>query len=489
MTDRPFISCFETPGGRYVYDINSNGIFQVSPIVYELLSIEAREGNVATLDGTMRERFGSEIVDQAWREILDRQEEGFFSCRRPSAMRLPIERKFLTSLLQDKMRQLTLCVTESCNLRCSYCIYGGGFSGYRRHSPQRMKWSVAKKAIDVFLERSGSSPEVALGFYGGEPLSYLSLLEKAAQYARSRRPHGLQMSMTTNGTLLQGKAIDFVTQHEIQLTVSLDGPVEIHDAARTDPKGRGTHEAVMRNLTQLRNSFPDYYRSHVRLSITYTRVQDLLRIRNFFAGRTELFGDTQISVNRAASPDENSDLDETEYSLRASVWKQLATGYMTAIVEGRSPDPVLRALYTIDLARIHHRPQNFMPEVVYPNGICFPGVQRVFCTVDGRFFICERVSEGFEIGHVDHGISAEASIGFVDQYSAVSERKSQCLDCPAVRFCKLCFSQAMTDGTDIQKSRRACVGMRANIEHMMSVYCAIGEKRPEALQVFDTITV
>jgi uncharacterized protein len=76
--------------------------------------------------------------------------------------------EIIEQYLQTRMKQLTLQVTQQCNLRCSYCTYSGIYDNNRTHSNQRMAIKTAKQAIDFFLERNSELSDVIIGFYGGE---------------------------------------------------------------------------------------------------------------------------------------------------------------------------------------------------------------------------------------------------------------------------------------------------------------------------------
>ena len=92
---------------------------------------------------------------------------------------------------------LLLNVTESCNLACEYCIYSGQYENERTETKSNMSVDVAKRALDVFLPKSGDFPYV--GFYGGEPLGNMPLIKAIVDYARASSPDkDLVFSVTTN---------------------------------------------------------------------------------------------------------------------------------------------------------------------------------------------------------------------------------------------------------------------------------------------------
>src|SRR5699024_8096020 len=109
---------------------------------------------------------------------------------------------FLTHLLQHRIRDVILQVTQNCNLRCGYCTYGGNYKN-RTHSLKTMNFELAKKAIDFGVERSQESSDFVVSFYGGEPLLAFNLIKKCVAYAKENiQGKELHFNMTTNGTLL-----------------------------------------------------------------------------------------------------------------------------------------------------------------------------------------------------------------------------------------------------------------------------------------------
>ena len=122
-----------------------------------------------------------------------------------------------------------------------------------------MTWETAKKAIDFLREHSVDSPEVNIGFYGGEPLLEFPLLKKAVEYSEQQfEGKKLTFNITTNGTLLNDEMIYFFQDHDVSLMISLDGPKEINDKNRVFANGKGTFDTVAKQISRIREIAPQY---------------------------------------------------------------------------------------------------------------------------------------------------------------------------------------------------------------------------------------
>lgn len=123
--------------------------------------------------------------------------------------------------------QLTLVLTQDCNLRCDYCYAG-------EKAPTIMSEETAYKAIDFCFENCLES-SMGLSFFGGEPLLEWELLQKSVQYFHEHLPKSVTKvghSVTTNGTLLDREKIAWLKEHHFRLGLSLDGMAETHNILR-----------------------------------------------------------------------------------------------------------------------------------------------------------------------------------------------------------------------------------------------------------------
>jgi uncharacterized protein len=138
-------------------------------------------------------------------------------------------------------RTVWLHVTDRCNLSCRYCIDD------RESRGGDMSEQTTYAALDRFLDLAPQQGALSINFFGGEPALKLPLIRRAVEHVRRRALHArrdVQFEMVTNGTLLDDSFADFLEEHCFRVTVSLDGPADLHDPLRPLVSGRGSHEAT-----------------------------------------------------------------------------------------------------------------------------------------------------------------------------------------------------------------------------------------------------
>jgi uncharacterized protein len=160
-------------------------------------------------------------------------------------------------------RQFILKVHSRCNLSCSYCyVYEMADQGWQG-LPKRMSPAVVGKAVERIAEhvqRHGlATVEVIL--HGGEPL--LAGAEWLADLVGSLRTRVLaqvNVSVQTNGTLLDRPMLATLKSLGIKVGVSLDGDAKATGRHRNYANGRNSFDAVADGLDLLRSAeFRDCY--------------------------------------------------------------------------------------------------------------------------------------------------------------------------------------------------------------------------------------
>jgi GTP 3',8-cyclase len=128
----------------------------------------------------------------------------------------------LTDRLGRPLRDLRISVTDRCNFRCSYCMPKEVFDNRYQFLPQSslLSFEEITRTSRIFAAHGVRK----LRLTGGEPLLRKHIERLIAQLAELRTPDGqpLDLTMTTNGSLLARKAQALADAGLQRVTVSLD---------------------------------------------------------------------------------------------------------------------------------------------------------------------------------------------------------------------------------------------------------------------------
>ena len=129
----------------------------------------------------------------------------------------------LADALGRPLRDLRISVTDRCNFRCSYCMPKEVFDRDYVFLPQSslLSFEEITRMARLFVGHGVQK----LRLTGGEPLLRKGLETLIAQLAELRTPEGapLDITLTTNGSVLARKAKALAAAGLQRVTVSLDG--------------------------------------------------------------------------------------------------------------------------------------------------------------------------------------------------------------------------------------------------------------------------
>lgn len=151
-------------------------------------------------------------------------------------------------------KNITFIVTEDCQLRCKYCYV------VNKSSFGKITFTTAKQVIDYILKKRDVfyQSSVVWDFIGGEPLLEIELIDCICDYIK-KRTYELQhpwfdcyrINLTTNGILYDNPLVQkFIKKNSLHLDISitLDGTKEKHDANRIYASGKGSFSDVLKNI-------------------------------------------------------------------------------------------------------------------------------------------------------------------------------------------------------------------------------------------------
>ena len=300
-----------------------------------------------------------------------------------------------------RMRRITLCVSNDCNLRCKYCYANGGNYGKKCHL---MDKKTAKKFVDFCVTNFSSVGTVL--FFGGEPLLNYPIIEYICelfkQYAMCEDFPLPSFSIITNGTLCNEKILKLLRDTISHITISIDGDKKINDKNRIYKNGD------CKDIPSQKLQFEATYTSeHIKLGITRYDVSSFLKNR---------FGINGIVV------DEDS-LDKRlmhDYLCSITKEKLLQTDFECL------PLDFWKVMYTITTKS--------------PNTFCGIFYDRITITSEGGIAGCQMM-----IGN-DKSI-----IAYINDTGALKKIKHQIRDFKNNPVCENCWCTALCGGCVAQK--------------------------------------
>ena len=470
MKANPFIHLIQTPYAKYFFDVNTNRIYNVKESIFESLKklLENKE----------------ELIDENSKaEIEQMQDKGLLKNNKPKTIKHPLT-DYMEYYLNHKMENLTLQLTQNCNFRCSYCVYGQETSLNRSHSNKKMTYDTAKEAVDFLLSHSSDADAVNIGFYGGEPLLEFDLLKKILIYAKKTFcMKSLRFGITTNCTLMNDEILDFLYQHTVEILISLDGPKEVHDSKRVFAvNGCGTFDVVMKKLEFIKNKYPDYYENHIGINTVLDPAKEFDCINQMYISNKLL---KEIKNPVASLIDDSYSIEKSKYSDQFLQQKRYEDFKIIMNEIGKIKSEKLSGIIKQQQARTEKIKQTLgrvaISEEMSHGGPCIVG-RKTFVNIDGNLFPCERVSESSEAMHIGN-IRDGFDLDKVNKIMNVAQiTQDHCKECWAISRCLMCAKQADNGSTlCAEKKLQQCNDMKYNIELDLRTYIAIKEIKQGAV--------
>jgi His-Xaa-Ser system radical SAM maturase HxsB len=144
-----------------------------------------------------------------------------------------------------------LVVTLRCNHKCEYCQVSSEEDDAYLFD---MKPDTARQIVDYIFQTP--SPHVKIEFQGGEPLLNWDTIVETVVYAESKNASAgkdLSFVICTNLIALDEKHLEFIKQHKIDLSTSLDGQKWLHDKHRLMRNDRSSYDIFLEKLALARS--------------------------------------------------------------------------------------------------------------------------------------------------------------------------------------------------------------------------------------------
>lgn len=147
-------------------------------------------------------------------------------------------------------------LASRCNIKCTYCYWFRDAEVYRKPA------TLTVEAEDSFCRRLEDHikefdlDRFSVVFHGGEPLLFpkrrFIAFQKKLEGIERRTGCRIERGVCTNAMLVDEQWASILRDHEIDVSVSIDGPPDVHDRYRIDFDGKGTHAETLRGIGLLR---------------------------------------------------------------------------------------------------------------------------------------------------------------------------------------------------------------------------------------------
>jgi uncharacterized protein len=372
------------------------------------------------------------------------------------------------------LSSLVLNVTNSCNLACRYCYEYGDDRLAKAETPSVMTEEVARQSVDLLLSQSRPGQKLQLTFFGGETLLNFKVMKPTVAYARRRAQEEgkfIDFSLTTNATLLTPAIIQWLSENNIGVTVSIDGPREFQDDMRVYKGGKGSYDVVAPRIAELLK----VHRGRpigARVTVT-AKTLDLPRIRKHLVDEMGFYEVGFAPVTSA--PGRDYALGDAGFELLLTQFRSLAVEYVEAALSNRYTG---FANLSDMMGEIHHGVSKAYP--------CGAGVGLLGVAPGGEVGLCHRFAGAgdHDFGHVAVGIDSAKRVEHLEKGHL--DHRTDCHTCWARSLCSGgCYHEAQVRyGDRFRPNLHYCDYIRSFTELALESYARIQKGNPAFLERF-----
>ena len=358
---------------------------------------------------------------------------------------------------------LSLNVSSSCNLGCSYCYASRGHFNGAQSAP--MNWETAQTAIDRLLATPDSGAPLTLGFLGGEPFVNRPLIHRAVAYAAAAaqaQRRSLGFSVTTNGTLLKNEDIVLLQSHRFAVTISIDGGEATHNAQRPSARGRASFARLSQAIAPLIKN-PGRARIAARATVLPRDLNLIARFDDILA-----LGFKEVGFSPLKSAPAGNAFEDAHWPQYLDSLISLARRELERALVG---EPLRLSNFAIALKQLHRGAASPYP--------CGAGGGYFSVAADGDWFACHRAigNAAYRLGDA-HTLDESRREQFLTRRhvhaQAHADARIDCTRCWARYLCSGgCHHEAQS------RTPASCDFIRAWLDFCLASYCELSAARPE----------
>lgn len=320
-----------------------------------------------------------------------------------------------------------MIMSEQCNLACKYCFLGNNDCEKRGNFLiENMSVETAEQAIKFFIRQikeSGLDTEInkpVLIFYGGEPLVNYDVLEYIAKRINELRNversiRNIEMSMVTNGLLLDEDRIIRLHELGVSIAISIDGFTEEANSMRVDVAGKPVFSRILEKLDLCK-------KIGVNVSLSVTLSEETIKNTKDILKLVEKYDIKAFGFNIMMSSD--------TFVLPNSYNEAAAQFIIDEFIELRE-----RGIYE---DRMMRKLKAFSKSQVYFSDCAATAGGQIVIAPDGRVGICHGClhNKQYFVANInDDDFIAVKDKNFIEWSQLTPLNHEECMDCPALGIC------------------------------------------------------
>ena len=268
----------------------------------------------------------------------------------------------------------------------------------------------AKMLIDFLVIKIKSSANksilnrIAVSFYGGEPLLNMDFIKEMVSYTQRLNDEHIEFTymVTTNAVYLK-KYIEFLIEHDFSITVSLDGSKE-NNAYRKLKNNMPSYDIVYSNLKYIQEHHSNFFSQKIRFNTVMHNLNNSQEAFSF------------IYYNFRTVPHLSEINPAGINSYKKSFYKELVI--TKPFDRNETIENDMKEALGLDYGKLKQL-QHFIFHYngnIYdnynellikrkdmrrlPTATCIPFSKRIFVTVSGKIYPCERIGHQFVLGEI-----------------------------------------------------------------------------------------
>lgn len=308
-----------------------------------------------------------------------------------------------------------------------------------------MPIEVAEAALKWLVKCSRDRRDLHLTLFGGEPLVCMDRMEDILEIATAlckENDKELALSCTTNGTLIDERAMDIADKYNFKYLLSIDGIKDVHDRYRRTVSDEPTYDKIMEKIPFLKKR-----QGWLGARITVTPES----IAYLFQGVKELF---EVGVNQfLLGLVVEAEWSQAQLAQIKEQYYQLFDFYVSA----REANLPIR-IGTVEGGHLQYK--------IERGWACGAGISGIAVDVEGAVYPCSRFlgKEKYAMGNI---LDGDINWGVRNRITDPRvEVRWKCLKCEYADYCMggCPESNVMATGTPFYPAEAHCAEVKAALD-------------------------